>query len=400
MNIPLNNLNQNKPGVALWQLSFRPCFLLANLFAIILMVVWLMIQQGMHIPGMVYYGINYWHAHEMIFGYTLMVIAGFLLTAIKNWTGIQTVQGRQLKLLMFAWMLGRVMVFVPHIPTLFIALIDMLFPLMLIYFVAQPLIKVANKRNYMMIVIIVLMSLLNAIFHWAVINGSPLWASRILLLSLMLILLLITVMSGRVFAMFSQNGVEQRYQSKIYPNLERALPFALVIFAIIWVFFAHLQWLLFLIATINALMHGMRLHGWYNAQIWQKPLVWVLHVGYAFMVLGFAFVAAMAVLPWLHFMALHVFTVGCLAIVTMGMMARVSYGHTGRNLHQPPKVLWYCFVLLVLSTVTRVALPLMNLISYPNIILLSGGLWIIAYGLFVIRYLPIWIQPRVDGKSG
>jgi len=122
MKIPLNNLNEkanvkaNNKRFALWQLSFRPCFLVANVYALVVMVLWLLIQQGIQFPGLNYYGVNYWHAHEMIFAYSMMVIAGFLLTAIKNWTGIQTVQGGQLQLLVGSWAVARLLIFIPQIP--------------------------------------------------------------------------------------------------------------------------------------------------------------------------------------------------------------------------------------------------------------------------------------------
>ena len=406
MKIPLNNLDNtiktkaNTKGLALWQLSFRPCFLLANVYALVVMVLWLMIQQGIQFPGLDYYGASYWHAHEMIFAYTMMVIAGFLLTAIKNWTGIQTVQGGRLQLLVGSWVVARLLIFIPDIPSAVVALIDMCFPLLLIWFVAQPLVAVGNKRNYMMIVIVAVFALLNGLFHYGVNNESFLLVSRALLLGLLLILLLITVMSGRVFAMFSQNGVAQPYQAKIYPLLEKSLPIAMLALAIVWVFLPQQKWLLAAVSLTNAVVHGWRLLGWYDSQIWQKPLVWVLHVGYAFLVVGFTFVAASAFMPWLHFLALHVFTVGGVGLITMGMMARVSYGHSGRDLHQPPAILWYCFSLLTLSALVRITLPLVDLFNYSTIIMLSGLLWILAFGLFVMKYLPIWLQPRVDGKPG
>ncbi len=300
MNIPLNHLNSpanvkaNNKGLALWQLGFRPCFLLANVHAFVVMALWLLIQQGIQLPGLNYYGASYWHAHEMIFAYTMMVIAGFLLTAIKNWTGIQTAQGGRLQLLVGSWVVARLLIFIPHIPSPVVALVDMCFPLLLVFFVAQPLLAAGNKRNYMMIVIVSVFALLNGLFHYAVINESPLLASRVLLLGLMLILLLITVMSGRVFPMFSQNGVAQPYQAKIYPNLEISLPIMMILLAIIWVFLPQQKWLLLAVSSINVVLHGWRLIGWYDSQIWQKPLVWVLHVGYAFLVIGFVFVAASA----------------------------------------------------------------------------------------------------------
>ena len=402
MNIPLNNLDKKSPSkhLALWQLGFRPCFLLANVYAIVVMVLWLLIQQGIQLPGLHYYGANSWHAHEMILAYSTLVIAGFLLTAIKNWTGIQTVQGGRLQLLIAAWLVARVLVFIPHIPSSVVALIDMSFPLLLVWLVASPLIAAGNKRNYMMIGIVAVFALLNGLFHYSVISQQPLLTAQLLLLGLFLILLLITVMAGRVFAMFSQNGVAQRYQAKVYPNLEKALPVGILLIAMTWVFMPQQKWLLLVIAAVNMVMHGWRLIGWYNAQIWQKPLVWVLHVGYAFLVVGFAFVAASALLPWLHFVALHVFTVGGIGLITMGMMARVSYGHSGRDLHHPPAVLGYCFSLLTLSALVRIILPLVDLFSYSTIITLSGLLWILAYSLFVMKYLMIWLQPRIDGQPG
>jgi uncharacterized protein involved in response to NO len=402
MKIPLNNLTTEacNHGPALWQLGFRPCFLLANVYALMVMVLWLLIQQGVQFPGLNYYGANYWHAHEMIFAYSMLVIAGFLLTAIKNWTGIQTVQGGKLQLLVGSWLVARLLIFMPHLPSPVVAMFDMCFPVLLIWFVAQPLIASGNKRNYMMIAIVGVFALLNGLFHYGLSNESFLMVSRVLLMGLILILLLVTVMSGRVFAMFSQNGVTQRYQAKIYPSLEKSLPITMLALAIVWVFFSQQKWLLLVISMVNFVLHGWRLFGWYNSQIWQKPLVWVLHVGYAFLVIGFAFVAASAFLPWLQFVALHVFTVGGIGMITMGMMARVSFGHTGRDLHQPPAVLWYCFNLLALSALVRITLPLVDVFHYSSIILLSGLLWILAFGLFVLQYLPIWLRPRVDGKPG
>lgn len=390
----------NSQGFALWQLGFRPCFMLANIYAAAAMVIWLLIQRGLTFPGLNYYGSNFWHAHEMIFAYGMLVIAGFLLTAIKNWTGVQTAKGNQLQLLVISWLLARLLPFISGIPPMMLALIDLVFPVLLTLFVTQPLVKVANKRNYMMIGIVGLLGLLNACFHYAVIKEHALWASRFLLLALLLILLLIAVMAGRVFPMFSQNGVVQRYQASVFPVLEKSLPLAMIVMTAVWVFLSHYKWLLFVVAALNALLHAIRLVGWYNIQIWQKPLVWVLHVGYGFMVLGYVFVAASAILPWMHFIAVHVFTLGCFGVITMGMMARVSYGHTGRNLHQPPKVLGYSFSLLVLSTLVRVVMPLTECMDYQLVILISGLLWTSAFTLMVLRYLPVWVKPRVDGKAG
>ena len=165
MTIPLNDLNAKAPvkGLAIWQLGFRPFFFCASLYAVVAMLLWLGIRHGLHFSGLNYYGVNLWHAHEMVFGYGLAVIAGFLLTAIKNWTGVPTAAHGKLKLLTLLWLLGRVVAFVPAIPHIAIALTDVLFSLVLIYFIAQPLVKVGNKRNYKMIVLVSLFATMNVL---------------------------------------------------------------------------------------------------------------------------------------------------------------------------------------------------------------------------------------------
>lgn len=402
MNIPLNNLKQPaaQQGLAVWQLGFRPFFLCASFFAFLSMLLWLGVRHGLHFPGLNYYGHHLWHAHELVFGYGLAVIAGFLLTAIKNWTGVPTASGKALMLLVFLWLMGRVLVFVPGVPFWVYALADVLFALLLILYVAKPLVQVGNKRNYKMIVLVSVFATLNVLTHVMLLQNNPLIAMQMTTTALFLMLLLVGVMAGRVFPMFSQNGVDQRYQAKVFPWIEKIWPPVMLVFIVCFVWFRNHEAFALGSSALCAIIHGIRLLGWYNKQIWQKPLVWVLHVSYLFLVLGFVATAFSAFFPFAYFLALHVFTVGCLAMVTLGMMARVSFGHTGRNLHQPPQILFWCFLALVLSTVVRVLLPLMNVMPYQTVIDISGGLWLLAFGLFFVRYVGIWLKPRVDGQPG
>ncbi|WP_154221895.1 NnrS family protein [Marinicella rhabdoformis] len=405
MNIPLNDLNAKASvkGLAIWQLGFRPFFFCASLYAVVTMLLWLGIRHGLHFPGLNYYGINLWHAHEMVFGYGLAVIAGFLLTAIKNWTGVPTASHRHLKMLVLLWLLGRVVAFVPAVPNLVIAVVDVLFGVVLTFYVAHPLVKVGNKRNYKMIVLVALFFTMNLMTHVMLLSQQPLYAMQMTGTALFLMLLLIGVMAGRVFPMFSQNGVTEHYKAKSYPWVEKLWPPVMIAFVVTINWFRLTEWgtwLLLALSLVSFGLHAARLMGWYNHQIWQKPLVWVLHVAYGFLVLGFAATAVSVFKPFGYFLALHLFTVGCLAMVTLGMMARVSFGHTGRNLHQPPQVLFWSFSLLVASTVIRVLFPAFKLMSYQAVIDLSGGLWVLAFGLFFIRYTGIWLKPRVDGQPG
>jgi len=390
-------------GLALWQLGFRPFFLLAVFYAVIVMLLWLAVRHGLHFPGLDYYGLNLWHAHEMVFGYGLAVIAGFLLTAIKNWTGVQTAAHGQLKLLVALWLLARLVVYIPGLPVLLLAIGDVAFSILLIYFVAQPLVKVGNRRNYKMIVLVSLFATLNVLSHVMLLNQQPILANQMTTATLLVMLLLIGVMAGRVFPMFSQNGVTNRYQAKQFSWLEKLWPPVMIAFILVfsWLRFSEWgAWLLFALAALSAVLHAVRLWGWYDHQIWQKPLVWVLHVGYAFLVMGFIAIACSVIWPALYFLGLHLFTIGGLGVITLGMMSRVSLGHSGRNIHQPPKLLTVVFLLLVASVLIRFFVPLLNVMSYQASIDMAGTLWVLAYGLFFVRYLGIWLKPRVDGRPG
>ncbi len=398
---PINQPTQTNH--AFWHTGFRPFFCLATLFALIVMPMWLMIRQGWHIPGLGYYGLTLWHVHEMVFGYGLAVMAGFLLTAIKNWTGIQTAQLGQLQLLVSVWVLGRLVSFIPGLDAWLMALSDSLFALFLVYFVAKPLIQTNNRRNYKMFALVGVMAGMNVMTHVALMMKQPSMALQITQLALMLIILLIGVMAGRVFPMFSQNGVAVRYQAKTYVWLEKSWPIFYLPLIILMTFFrqdAWSYWPIMLLALMNAGIHGWRLTGWYNQQIWRHPLIWVLHVGYAFLVLGFLALAVSVIYVTFYFLALHFFTMGCLSLITLGMMARVSFGHSGRDVKLPPRTLFWCFLALVLATMCRVILPVLNLFPYQWTIVLSVIFWVIAFGLFFSRYLSIWWQPRIDGKPG
>ncbi len=367
------------------------------------MPLWLMIRQGWHLPGLSYYGLTLWHVHEMVFGYGLAVVAGFLLTAIKNWTGIQTAQMGHLKLLVGLWLLGRLGSFIPEVPPWLMALTDNLFGLFLVYYVAKPLIQNNNRRNYKMIGVIGILTGLNVLTHLALLLKHPLQALQATQLALFTIILLIGVMAGRVFPMFSQNGVTVRYHARTYSWIELSWPIFYSLLVIFLTFFRHQNWSFWPIlslALVNALLHGWRLLGWYDKQIWQKPLVWVLHVGYAFMVLGFLSLACSVVYESFHYLALHFLTIGGFSLITVGMMARVSFGHTGRDLKQPPKVLFWSFLALVFATLSRVLVPVVNLIPYQWTLTMSVVFWVLGFGLFISRYLPIWWLPRVDGQAG
>lgn len=399
----MKQLNSNLPRsyYGLFALGFRSLFFMAGLGGLGLILAWLLFQHhGVIFSGLSYYTPNLWHAHEMVFGYTMAVIGGFLLTAIGNWTRRPTSTPVTLAALTFIWLSGRLVAFIPGLPGWLIACVDVLYLIMLVVMIAIPLIQAGNKRNYFMIGLVGLFAFINISVHVAILSGEYTWARALTNFVLFWVLLLIIIMAGRVFPMFSQNGVPERYVAKRYQVIELLIPPMMIA----WIFSLSLapqvSWLWGGLTIINIILHSIRLFGWYNRQIWLKPLVWVLHLGYAMLIIGFIMMFAMIFKPGIYYLALHMLTIGCLGIITVGMMTRVSYGHSGRNLHSPPKVLAPIFILLVLSVLVRSVLPLFGIIGHFNGMLMSGGLWALAFLLFTVRYIPVWFKPRADGQPG
>jgi len=382
-------------------LGFRSLFLLAGLGGFGLILAWLLYQHhGVIFSGLGYYTPNLWHAHEMVFGYTMAVIGGFLLTAIGNWTRRPTSTPLTLAILSLMWLLGRVIAFIPGLPGWLVALVDCLYLPMLAIMIAIPLIQAGNKRNYFMIGLVSLFAFINISVHVAILTGEYTWARSLTNFVFYWVLLLIVIMAGRVFPMFSQNGVPKPYVAKKYRAIELSIPPVMIAWIFAFALAPHITWLWGSLTIINVILHSIRLFGWYNKQIWLKPLVWVLHIGYAMLVIGFILLFAIIFKPGIYYLALHVLTIGCLGIITVGMMTRVSYGHSGRNLHNPPKVLVPIFILLVLAVLIRSILPILGVLSYFNGMLISGGLWALAFLLFTLRYIPVWFKPRADGQPG
>ncbi len=388
-----------KKTQAFFSLGFRPFFLAATLFSMIAMLAWGAVYLfNIQLSAFNYYPASIWHAHEMIFGYSMAVIAGFLLTAIKNWTGVQTVNGNKLMALLGLWILARAIPFMVNNGWV-IAIIDGMFLPVLAICIAIPLMQAGNKRNYFMVLLIIIFSLLNITIHLELLGLIYGLMSIVIKISLYLIIGLVIVMAGRVFPMFSQNGVMKKYQVKRYQLVEKLAMPSYFLFMLIMVFVNN-STVILIASILVASIHAMRLKGWYNPQIWQVPLVWVLHMSYLFIILGFIISAYSAFLPSLNFLALHVFSIGVLGTVTIGMISRVSVGHTGRDLKNPPKTVKTIFILIILATLIRVILPLFQPSYYQWSVIISGSLWSLAFLLFFLSYMKILISPRPDGKPG
>ncbi len=384
-------------GLGLWRLGFRPFFLGAGLLAVLVMALWMAIfLLGWNIvpEG---YAAPVWHAHEMIFGYAVAVIAGFLLTAVKNWTNVQTAHGSALMGLFLLWVAARVAPFtgLPEVAFLF----DVLFLFALSAAVLHPVVKARSWNQLGIVAVVLLLACSNVLFYLGLLELVPGGIRQGLYAGLYLVIALILVVGRRVIPFFIERGCDHPVQLTYRNWLDVAIVLFYLLFALTEVF-APFELLSSLLAAALVILNLIRLRDWHTPGLWRKPLLWVLYVAYLWIVIGFLF---KSVGPWLGLspaLGLHALTVGGIGMMTLGMMARVALGHTGRNVFSPPKIVGWMFLLLGVAGVTRVLLPLISFQYYASWIMLSQLLWIAAFALFVFVYTPILVKPRIDGRYG
>ena len=379
---------------ALFALGFRPFFLLAGITAVLLVPLWVYHFTGAE-AAFAYYDPQTWHGHEMLFGYNVAVIAGFLLTAVRNWAGLPTPSGKALAGLVLLWLAGRVLPFFAS-PWL-IAAVDLLFLPVLAIAIAIPLLR--SRQNQQLVFLLVLAALAgaNLMVHLQLLGFDTSSARLGLKLATYLVILLVVVLGGRVIPIFTDHGLN-REASQRWKAVEILAIVALLLLMILELAAAP-PMAISVLAGLAALMHAIRLYGWYQAGIWRVPLLWVLHLGYAWLVVGLL-LQALGVSGHINpLLYLHAFTLGAIGSMTLGMMARVSLGHTGREL----VVGWplsAAFALINLAAVTRVILPLLDAQRYSLWIVLAGVFWTLAFVLFVFVYARILVLPRIDGRPG
>ncbi|MCW8930194.1 MAG: NnrS family protein [Gammaproteobacteria bacterium] len=386
---------QPKKSFALFNLGFRPFFLLAALSAIFLMGVWVLSYANL-IQLNTYYGFIDWHSHEMLFGYSAAVIAGFLLTAIKNWTNVDTITKTPLAILAGIWVLARILPFTA-VPGLIIAVVDVSFFFFLTLAVAHPILKAKQSNNFIMIAIISLFLvgdiLVQSQHLGLMVNG----VAKGNLLALYSVLLIIQVLTGRVMPFFTRVVVPETEVVE-RPLLEKILLITLVLLALADVFAIN-GLIISLLSAILLVAHTMRVSPWFSKPVLNVPILWVLYAGYLWFLIGFAMKVFVGFDLVANNQAVHAWTVGVIGITTYGMMARVSLGHTGREM-LPSQLAVIGFYLLSLATVIRVIFPLFSMTHYVLWIEVSAILWSVAFVLFAIVYTPVLTQPRVDGRAG
>lgn len=389
-------VGQTEASNALLALGFRPFFLLAGLAAPVLMALWLAQWSGWLAPSD-YYGVIGWHAHEMLFGYTAAVIAGFLLTAVRNWTGQPTPTGAPLGLLALLWLLGRLLPFLP-VPDPVIAVVDVAFLPLVALALAGPLFRGANKVNRVMLVLLGLMSLANLMVHAEALGVAAGWVRHGQDLMLDGVLVLILMVGGRVMPFFTEMAVAGAVPVR-HRGIEVATFAGALALLLADVLLGRPHPLAGGMALVLGLVQAMRLAGWHDARLWRLPMLWVLYTGYGWVVLSLLLRGLSAFDLYPASPALHAFTAGGIGVLTLGMMARVALGHTGRAI-EPAAATVLAFVLVNLATALRVFGPWAVPRAAHGWIDAAGVLWMLAFTLFLVVYLPILWRPRLDGRPG
>jgi uncharacterized protein involved in response to NO len=380
-------------GFALWRLGFRPFYLLASVFAALSAPLWAAQYAGWLPIG--YAAGAAGHAHEMIFGFAMAVIVGFLLTAVRNWAERPTPTGAWLAAIVALWAVGRVVAFMPA--GWFAALVNAAFPIAAAIGIGIPIAKSRNKRNYFFVALMLVMAAASLVVQLALLGTVDLPAGLGLQVGLDVILFVMAVMGGRVIPMFTNNGVPGT-KARRTPLLEKlSLGGVLVLVAADTLMLRGTALAVLLVAVAAA--HAARWWLWQPWRTLKTPLVWVLHAAYAWIpihlllrALGeFGLVAA----P----LATHALTLGAIGGLTIGMMTRTARGHTGRIL-QADRSEVACYLLVLAAALVRVFGPPLFASLYRETVIASAVLWSAGYALYAIRYWPVLTRPRIDGKPG
>lgn len=387
--------------------GFRPFFLGAATFAVLLMGVWILyIALAASGHDVAWHPASAdpfaWHAHEMVFGFAAAAIAGFLLTAVPNWTGALPLSGAPLVVLFLSWLAGRCAMMLPaDFLGSIKAAIDLAFLPMLGAFAGHQLMVRPAPRNLVFLALIAALTLLNAAYHAGIagyIDLAPVSAGRG---ALLIVLIMIAIIGGRIVPAFTHNWLHLNAPGKPMPRriawLDATSIGSVVAFVMSVVFDAP-SLIQGTIALAAAVLNAIRLVLWRGYATWREPIVWVLHAAYAWLVAGLTLSAASTLGSLPPSLAFHAFGAGAAGTMIMAVMSRASLGHTGRPLTAPPKVVW-AYYSITLAALLRVAGPLALPQSTPVFLTLAGIFWIGAFGLFVIVYAPILTTPRVHMKT-
>ncbi|AZE49319.1 NnrS protein [Pseudomonas chlororaphis] len=384
--------------VPLLRLAFRPFFLAGCVLALLVVPLWLTALQGTLGDWQPAGGWLGWHRHELLFGFGLAIIAGFLLTAVQTWTGQPGLSGKPLAALALLWLAAR-LAWLGGAPWPLLAVLELGFPLALAGLMGRMLWKVRQQRNYPIVLVLLLLAAADGLSVAGLLQGHEGWQRQGVLSGLWLVAAMMSLIGGRVIPFFTQRGLGRVAAVAPWPWLDYLLLAGSALVALLYAAGPALvanTWVgaLFLLLAAG---HLLRLWRWQDRGLWRVPLLWSLHLAYAWLAL-----ACLGMALW-YFgaplnpsLALHGLTIGAMAGLILAMIARVSLGHTGRPL-EPPAGMTLAFILLNLACLSRVLLVLWLPVAA---LWLAGLCWALAFALYVWRYGPMLLRARVDGHPG
>jgi uncharacterized protein involved in response to NO len=381
--------------LALLSYGFRPFFLGAALWACLAMALWIGLLSGSwaFANG---YGVIAWHAHELLFGYIAAVMTGFLLTAIPNWTGRFPLQGRPLLALFLLWLAGRAaMLATDKIGTGAAAVTDCAYLIVLTAVITREIITGRNWRNLRVAVLVALTALANVLFQAEVLlQGRPIYGMR---LAVAAIIALIMVVGGRITPSFTSGWLTRQGSQKRPAPLGRFDVGSIALAAIaliVWIVLPDWHGTAALL-LLMAIAQAARLSRWAGERTWREPILFVLHVGYAFVPFG-ALMLSLSIL-WPEIVpssgALHAWTTGAMGTMTLAVMTRATLGHTGRDVTSTPSNV-AIYAAIVVAALARVAAPLLPALYYP-VLIVAAACWLLGFGIFIVAYGPMLLAARL-----
>lgn len=383
------------PGWPLLRLGFRPFYLGAALLACLSVPVWIGVFLG-HMALPLGYPTLLWHGHEMLFGFAAGVVMGFLLTAVRAWTGMDTARGALLGVLALLWLAARVAAV--SAPYAVFAVLDLLLLPAVALILLRVLVRAGNKRNIPLVGLLLLMALANAVFHLSVMGAIEVPAMSALYAQLALVLMVISVMTGRVVPMFTRNGIPGLVLQPPSRRFELGLLGVTGTAFALWVLAAPAP-LVGAASLVAAAMHARRLWSWKPWAPLRRPILWVLHLSYAWMPIGFLLLA-LAQWGWVApSLAVHAFAVGVIGGLVIGMITRTARGHTGRPLKASRgEAIAYGTVLV--AALVRVLVPALQPGWTVMALGVAATLWGLAFLVYLVIYTPWLTRTRLDGKDG
>ncbi|WP_286234842.1 NnrS family protein [Thalassotalea sediminis] len=398
----ITDLAQEEKLPPILRLGFRPFFLLGPAFAIIALIIWGLLFHG-KINWQPFGEGYWWHIHEMIFGFAAAIIAGFLLTAVQTWTGIRSVHGKILLLLIMLWLGGRFALLLPtYIPHAVISIIDLSFLPVTAYLLAKPLLAVNQKRNLFFVPILLLFTGINVQMHIALYPDSNISIQHSGYAGIMLITTLISIIAGRVTPMFTANGTKTtKVQNTPWLELisNGMLFFIFICYLVDPIIAINYTLLggLFIFAGILQAIRVTRWRPWITIHV---PLLWSLHLSIlciwlALVLLGLTY--SFALFPANHIW--HLLTIGGICGVILAMISRVSLGHTGRPLKVTP-IIKTSFILVFIAAISRVIMPIIIPSAVPELYWIATGTVCASFLLFLYQYIPYLTSARADGRPG